>query len=218
MTADQAVKIVQDMADYAHTLSVNMGQTSTPSHKLLFGQKNAGSMAEALVAHADFAVLEQCLQADSDGCSDFQRYVDCGKPVVDIEYPPSLLDANQPGGCNTAGVKGNENGVCKTNAAGATVKAVPDGFSEVLKLDRAAFGLNGCTQYCGSKVEVTRESDAEKACGVTLPSGDKELCRNRCYDDCCSGSGCSSCNKKCTSADDTCPKQTSAKMLFARAF
>ncbi|RYP64528.1 hypothetical protein DL771_008717 [Monosporascus sp. 5C6A] len=176
----QNAQIIRDMAAYA--------KSSEVSKQMLFGQKNAQEMVPELVGTLDFAVLENCIREDF--CSEFNAYVNSNppKPVVAIEYPPSLGSDTSPGGCNSSGINTTDRGLFCNNQA----NKVPAGFSEVLKLDFDRYGLNNCTQYCDSEmVLISPAKEAEPGvdscehqfsqCSTNPP--DPTYCRNLCCED-----------------------------------
>ncbi|RYP68789.1 hypothetical protein DL769_005432 [Monosporascus sp. CRB-8-3] len=172
---EQNAQVIRDMAIYAKGPEV--------SKQMLFGQKNAQNMVSDLVGTLDFAVLEDCITEEF--CSAFNPYVNSNppKPVVDIEYPTSLLSATSPWECNPSGINDPDRElVCNGQA-----NKVPAGFSEVLKLD----SLNSCTQYCDSVVLISPAQEGElgvdyceyelSECNMNPP--DPEYCRNGCCDE-----------------------------------
>lgn len=117
------VNYLTALADYAHSLSP----------PLLVGQKNAPALAPNLSPVLDFAVLESCREWKF--CSDFQAYVDAGKHVFQIEYPPSVEETGQ--------LSPEDEEVYCGDLAG------DGGFSKILKY--ASAQLDGWTQYCGGE-------------------------------------------------------------------
>ncbi|KPM39987.1 hypothetical protein AK830_g6587 [Neonectria ditissima] len=140
------VTYLKNLATYAHSVKTQEGQP------LLVGQKNAPEIAADLVSTLDFAVLEQC-RGSSDSseesyafCSDFQTYIDAGKPVLQIEYPPSVSESD---------------GTLSSSDESFYCKAEDDdkGFSKILKW--ASAQLDGWGQYCGGKSFRTAEAEYE---------------------------------------------------------
>lgn len=87
-------------------------QTTKRHNPLMFGQKNAKEIGVNMTTVMDFAVLERCLGKenptdpdDAPFCNTFKKYyLDLKKPVVDIEYPPTLRDEeNPPSFCRKTG-------------------------------------------------------------------------------------------------------------------
>lgn len=124
---------LKNLAKHAHSIKTKDGQP------LLVGQKNAPEIAADLVSSLDFAVLESC-RGNSDPneeswpfCTDFQAYVKAGKPVLQIEYPPSV---EMTGKISTS----DENYYCKPEDD-------DKGFSKIVKW--ASARLDGWGKYCG---------------------------------------------------------------------
>ncbi|KAF4488028.1 endo alpha-1,4 polygalactosaminidase precursor [Fusarium agapanthi] len=123
----------EDPTDYAHSIKTKDG------NRLLVGQKNAPEIAEDLVSALDFAVLESCrgtTDPDEENwpfCEDFQTYVDAGKPVLQIEYPPSVKKTGKLSSSD--------------NTYYCTPKGEDKGFSKILKW--ASAQLDGWGQFCG---------------------------------------------------------------------
>ncbi|RGP61917.1 endo alpha-1,4 polygalactosaminidase precursor [Fusarium longipes] len=76
---------------------LSSGLKTKDGNPLLIGQKKAPESAEDLVSILDFAVLGSCRGTTDDSeeeswpfCEDFQIYIDTDKPVLQIEYPPSV--------------------------------------------------------------------------------------------------------------------------------
>ncbi|KAL2684950.1 hypothetical protein Neosp_006043 [[Neocosmospora] mangrovei] len=126
---------LKNLAKYAHSIKTKDGQP------LLVGQKNAPEIAEDLVSTLDFAVLESC-RGNSDPneeswpfCEDFQTYIDAGKPVLQIEYPPSVEKTGKVSASD-------EKYYC-------TAEDEDKGFSKIIKW--ASAQLDGWGQYCGEE-------------------------------------------------------------------
>ncbi|KAK7416109.1 hypothetical protein QQX98_005437 [Neonectria punicea] len=140
------VTYLKNLAAYAHSVKTQEGQP------LLVGQKNAPEIAEDLVSTLDFAVLEQC-RGSSDSseesyafCSDFQTYIHAGKPVLQIEYPPSVSESD--GTLSSS----DESFYCNSEED-------DKGFSKILKW--ASAQLDGWGQYCGGTSFRTAEAEYE---------------------------------------------------------
>lgn len=118
------------LAEYAHSLETESGDP------LLIGQKNAPEIASSLSSILDFAVLESCRQWEF--CDQFQSYIDAGKPVFQIEYPPSIEE--------TGSLSKEDN---KFYCQESTEQHGDEGFSKILKT--ASEQLDGWGQYCGGK-------------------------------------------------------------------
>ncbi|KAM6538684.1 hypothetical protein FALCPG4_000546 [Fusarium falciforme] len=126
---------LKNLAKYAHSIKTKDGQP------LLVGQKNAPEIAEDLVSTLDFAVLESC-RGNSDPneeswpfCEDFQTYIDAGKPVLQIEYPPSVEKTGKLSASD--------------NKYYCTAEDEDKGFSKIIKW--ASAQLDGWGQYCGEE-------------------------------------------------------------------
>lgn len=145
LTSSDYVTYLTTLAAYAHGLATAEG------NGLLVGQKNAPEIADQLSSTLDFAVLEGC-RGSSDGngdgafCADFQTYVSKGKPVLQIEYPPSV---SASGGTLSAS---DEAYYCDAQTG-------DEGFSKVLKW--ASAQLDGWGQYCGGEAFKTPEAEDE---------------------------------------------------------
>ncbi|KAM0198100.1 hypothetical protein ACHAPA_009237 [Fusarium lateritium] len=128
-------KYLKSLAEYAHSIKTKDG------NPLLVGQKNAPEIAEDLVSSLDFAVLESCRGTTDPAeenwpfCEDFQTYIDAGKPVLQIEYPPSVEKTG------------------KLSSSDKTYYCTPKdedtGFSKIIKW--ASAQLDGWGQYCGEE-------------------------------------------------------------------
>lgn len=124
------VNYLTTLARYAHTLKTKSGGP------LLVGQKNAPEIASQLAHILDFAVLEECR---SQGfCAEFQPYIKANRPVLQIEYPPSIAESG------SLSAKDN-----KFYCEESTEKHGDTGFSKVLKYESSQ--LDGWGQYCGGK-------------------------------------------------------------------
>ena len=146
---------MRDLAQHAHSLTTRRNFT------ILIGQKNAPEIAASLVNIADFAVLEDCKGRREDDpaeevafCVEFQRYITARKPVLSIEYPPSLESGEGSGNCNATGAN------LEDYEASCDDTRDNQNFSTVLKIKEGEGELNGCTQYCdggmvGTGVVVT---------------------------------------------------------------
>ncbi|KAM5349869.1 hypothetical protein ACJ41O_006374 [Fusarium nematophilum] len=126
---------LKELAAYAHSIRTQEGE------RLLVGQKNAPEIAADLVSTLDFAVLESC-RGNSDPneeswpfCSDFQVYIDMDKPVLQIEYPPSVEETGELSASD-------EEYYCK-------LEDDDRGFSKIIKW--ASAQLDGWGQYCGGE-------------------------------------------------------------------
>lgn len=126
-------KYLKNLAEYAHSIKTKDG------NRLLVGQKNAPEIAEDLVSTLDFAVLESCrgtTDPDEENwpfCEDFQTYIDAGKPVLQIEYPPSVEKTGKLSSSD--------------NTYYCTPKDEDKSFSKILKW--ASAQLDGWGQFCG---------------------------------------------------------------------
>ncbi|KAH7160128.1 glycoside hydrolase superfamily [Dactylonectria estremocensis] len=137
---------LKSMAEHAHSLTTQAGQP------LLVGQKNAPEIAADLVSTLDFAVLEQCRGSsdESEGtysfCSDFQSYVEAGKPVLQIEYPPSVSASD---------------GTLSSSDKTFYCEAEDDDqdFSKILKW--ASAQLDGWGEYCSGSAFRVAEAEYE---------------------------------------------------------
>lgn len=125
---------LKNLAEYAHSIKTKEGEP------LLIGQKNAPEIAADLVSTLDFAVLESC-RGTSDAneeswpfCSDFQTYIDAGKPVLQIEYPPSVEKSGEVSSSDM-------DYYCSPDES-------DEGFSKIIKW--ASAQLDGWGQYCDS--------------------------------------------------------------------
>ncbi|KAK3985219.1 glycoside hydrolase superfamily [Cladorrhinum sp. PSN332] len=133
------VRFVKALAGFAHGLKTAQGNT------MLIGQKNAPELTSDVSSVLDFAVLENCSGRNEPDtttpfCNTFQApYVGAGKPVSNIEYPPSI----KTNGCSKVG-DDDYKGTCGSLAD-------KGGFSTVLKIKGGGSELDGCTQYCDGK-------------------------------------------------------------------
>jgi hypothetical protein len=130
LTPEDYADYLISLAEYAHSLKTKSGGP------LLVGQKNAPAIASSLVSVLDFAVLESCREWSF--CGDFQPYIQAGKPVFQIEYPPSLEE--------TGSVSDED---MKLFCEEPTDKHGDEGFSRILKW--ASAQLDGWGQYCGEE-------------------------------------------------------------------
>ncbi|KAK8063966.1 hypothetical protein PG996_008618 [Apiospora saccharicola] len=130
---------VKVLADYAHGQGKLLGQKN--ARELLNLADGRGLVNDGIV---DFAVTEQC--AEGGWCGQMKPFIDCSKPVFQIEYPAEWDQEN----CAATAL----NGATLAKYCGF---ANPPGqnFSTILKLDGPECGLNGVTQYCDSDVLVT---------------------------------------------------------------
>ena len=119
------------LAEYAHSLK------TTAVDQLLVGQKNAPEIVELVVSDLDFAVLESCRTWSF--CEDFQTYIDAGKPVFQIEYPPSVEETGSLS-------EEDEKFYCDEPEE----EHGDGGFSKVLKF--ASAQLDGWTQLCDGSI------------------------------------------------------------------
>ncbi|KAK4233737.1 glycoside hydrolase superfamily [Achaetomium macrosporum] len=168
LSQDDYVSFVTELATHAHSL------TTSQSHTMLIGQKNARELVGRLSGVLDFAVLEDCKRLREPGepafCRDFQAYIATEKPVFSIEYPSTLGDP-ETGACNARGVDDTEyHNSCDTIQDTA-------GFSPVLKIQGGDGELNNCTQYCtgmvpGTGVVVTATNP--ELDGIDCPPGATE--------------------------------------------
>ncbi|CAJ0546418.1 Ff.00g098910.m01.CDS01 [Fusarium sp. VM40] len=128
-------KYLKSLAQYAHSIKTKDGNL------LLVGQKNAPEIADDLVSSLDFAVLESCRgttdpeEENWPFCEDFQTYIDAGKPVLQIEYPPSVEKTGKLSSSD------------KTYYC--TPKEEDKDFSKIIKW--ASAQLDGWGQYCGEE-------------------------------------------------------------------
>lgn len=133
------VNYLTNLAKYAHSIETKAG------NPLLVGQKNAPEIADQLVSVLDFAVLESCrgsTDSDKEGepfCADFQSYVAAGKPVLQIEYPPSVSETGSVSSSDQAYYCDEDD--------------EDKGFSKVIKW--ASEQLDGWGQYCGGESFTT---------------------------------------------------------------
>lgn len=133
---------LKKLAKYAHSIKTKEGRP------LLVGQKNAPEIAADLVSSLDFAVLESCRGNSNPKveswpfCSDFQIYVDAGKPVLQIEYPPSVEKTGKISASD-------EKYYCKADED-------DKGFSKIIKW--ASARLDGWGKYCGTAPFRTPEA------------------------------------------------------------
>ncbi|PNY27366.1 Uncharacterized protein TCAP_02709 [Tolypocladium capitatum] len=103
-------------------------------YNMALGLKNAGEIVPNVLGIVDFCVQESCA-ANSQGCTAFTPFIDAGKPVFRIEYPPGIPSIAPEDAQNVCGAQGAQ------------------GFSTVLKnLD-----LNGWVQYCNGQVFNSNE-------------------------------------------------------------
>lgn len=156
ITETDMITFLGQLSSYAHS------KTTTRGNHLMIGQKNAYAIADRIHSFMDFAVLENCVgeSDDDEFCSVFEKYyVADGKPVLDIEYPDSLVDRGAEAGCGRSVSDGDLARSCPASGSA--------GISRILKLDDDKYGLNGCTQYCGesaSFVVPTQQSNEKNSC------------------------------------------------------
>jgi hypothetical protein len=132
LTTDDYAAYLNTLADHAHTLTTKAG------NNLLVGQKNAPDLVPAVVQSLDFAVLESCRR--DDFCDEFQPYIAGGKPVFQIEYPPSVEETGELSDAD------NQFFCLREDDS-------DDDFSKVLKWSTAQ--VDGWGQYCGGSAWET---------------------------------------------------------------
>jgi len=112
LTEDTAINYLTFLAIEAHSLNMSIGL------------KNAGDIVNATVDMLQWEVNEQCGQYDE--CTEFQPFIDAGKPVFRIEYPDSAPDISTS----------TLDSVCNNTSAA--------GFSTVIK----KMDLDDWVEYC----------------------------------------------------------------------
>ena len=111
---------------------------------LSLGLKNGKAIISAVLPLVDFSVNEQCAQYNE--CSDFQPFVEAGKPVFHIEYPGGDGDLQQ---------SVQSNGFSEDTKKKYCTSQGSTGFSTVLK----KMSLDGWVEYCDGKVQATDTDD-----------------------------------------------------------
>ncbi|OAK97826.1 hypothetical protein IQ06DRAFT_37681 [Phaeosphaeriaceae sp. SRC1lsM3a] len=128
LTTNDSVKFMQYLSETARPLNLSLGL------------KNGKAIISAVLPLVDFSVNEQCAQYGE--CSDFQPFVEAGKPVFHIEYPGGDGDLQQS--IQSSGFSEDTKKKYCTSQ-GST------GFSTVLK----KMSLDGWVEYCDGKVQAT---------------------------------------------------------------
>ncbi|KAK8113250.1 extracellular protein [Apiospora sp. TS-2023a] len=146
LNASDYYDYVKELASYAHARNTLLGQKN--ARDLLDLGDGRGLLKDGIV---DFAVTEECAVADPDDpeeapawCNDMQPFIDCSKPVFQIEYPSEW---NQ----QTCAAPALDAGARATYCSPWTDQK----FSTILKLNGDGCGLNGVTQYCDQDEIVT---------------------------------------------------------------
>lgn len=119
-----------DSIDYMKFLA-----TEAAKYNMAIGLKNAGEIIDSLLSVVQFSVNEQC--SEYDECSDFEGFIDAGKPVFHIEYPHGDDEDNT------------------STVSSVTKYCSPSTFSTVLK----DMDLDGWVEYCDKSTATTAVSD-----------------------------------------------------------
>lgn len=120
-----------DSINYLHFLA-----NETSARNLSIGLKNANTIVADVVDLMQWSVNEQCHQYEE--CSDFDAFIEQGKPVFNVEYPKGdTVDDNNPVTSEQLQMACND-----TAAAGAK------GFSTIVK----NMNLNYFTETCDGLV------------------------------------------------------------------
>lgn len=122
----------QDSIDYMHFL-----HDEASKYNMSLGLKNAADIIPSVLSVVDFSVNEQCA-ADKENpeCETFHRFIDAGKPVFHIEYPPKRDAKTFPEDLREE--------ICARKGRGVG----SDGFSTVFK----RMDLDGWVQFCDGSV------------------------------------------------------------------
>ena len=110
------------------------------ANNLALGLKNAASIIPKVIDHVQFSVNEQCSEIKE--CASFTPFIQAGKPVFHIEYPPDS-------GSDTP--VANKDRWCKKDPKGTDITA----FSTVMKTE----DLDGWVEFCDGKIYHTPTED-----------------------------------------------------------
>jgi len=105
------------------------------SYNMSIGLKNAGEIIQGVMNVVQFSIAESCVQYSE--CTTYDPFIQAGKPVFSIQYPPgapSILAATLSNTCATTGP-----GTGSAN------------FSTVLKKQN----LDGWVEYCDGSIGNT---------------------------------------------------------------
>ncbi|KAJ3498294.1 hypothetical protein NLG97_g1236 [Lecanicillium saksenae] len=125
----------QDSIDYMHFL-----HDEANKYNMSVGLKNAGDIIDDVMSVVDFSVNEQCAANQKDPeCETFHKFIDAGKPVFHIEYPPDDDAKTYPDDRRKA--------ICSRQG----VNKGSDKFSTVFK----RMNLDGWVQFCNGDIFET---------------------------------------------------------------
>jgi hypothetical protein len=111
LTTEDAINYITFLADAAH------------SRGLAIGLRNSGEVISDVLPLMEWEINEQCVQFDD--CSTFTSFIEAGKPVFHVEYPPGA-------------------GEFISDTFKTEYCAAPSGFSSILK----AMKLNDWVEAC----------------------------------------------------------------------
>ncbi|KAK8149187.1 hypothetical protein G3M48_007951 [Beauveria asiatica] len=125
----------QDSIDYLGFL-----HDEASKYNMALGLKNAADIIDDVMHLVDFSVNEQCA-ADQENpeCESFHKFIDAGKPVFHIEYPPEDDAQTYPDDLRKE--------ICARKGAGQG----SDEFSTVFK----RMNLDGWVQFCNGEIYET---------------------------------------------------------------
>ncbi|KAJ6782667.1 hypothetical protein PWT90_00220 [Aphanocladium album] len=125
----------QDSIDYMHFL-----HDEANKYNMSVGLKNAGDIIEDVLSVVDFSVNEQCAADQKNPeCETFHKFIEAGKPVFHIEYPPDDDAQTYPDDRRKA--------ICSRKG----VNQGSDKFSTVFK----RMNLDGWVQFCNGDIFET---------------------------------------------------------------
>lgn len=109
-------------------------------YNMSVGLKNAADIIDDVMHLVDFSVNEQCAaDAKNPECETFHKFIDAGKPVFHIEYPPDDEAKTYPDDLRKE--------ICDRKGRGKG----SDNFSTVFK----RMNLDGWVQFCDGDIFET---------------------------------------------------------------
>lgn len=119
---------------------MNFLHDEASKYNMSIGLKNAADIIDDVMHIVDFSVNEQCAaDRDDPECATFHKFIDAGKPVFHIEYPPDDDAQTYPDDLRRE--------ICARKGAGKG----SDKFSTVFK----RMNLDGWVQFCNGDIFET---------------------------------------------------------------
>jgi endo-alpha-1,4-polygalactosaminidase (GH114 family) len=112
------------------------------------GLKNAQEILPQVLDTVQFAVNEECVAQEGNGCTEYNDLLNAGKPVFHIEY----ADENDNNSNGKVGAKDTRQGVSQSTLDSYCVTS---GLGSQLSTVVKYLDLDGWVEYCDGSIQTT---------------------------------------------------------------